>query len=165
MAKDSEGPLGSARMADPVTTAQLAALIGDQGPFAPGTSIEGDQMIEITTELLRHSAHPDFSTVMASESVSQEYPGPDGFSEAWTDWVSPYESMRIEFDEVIQLGDRVVFLVRQVAKTRHSEVEVETPSAAVWWLEDGRIRKAGFYLDRRSGLKAAGLDPDRQPGE
>jgi hypothetical protein len=152
-------------MADPLTTAQLAALIGERGPFAPGMSIEGDQMIEITTELLRQSAHPEFSTVMASESVSQDYPGVNGFSEAWRDWVSPYESMRIEFDEVIRLEDRIVFLVRQLAKTRHSEVEVETPSAAVWWLDDGRVRKAAFYLDRRSGLKAAGLDPDRQSGE
>ena len=121
-------------------------------------------MIEIVTGLLRHSAHPEFSTLMASESVARDYPGPEGFSQAWTDWVSPYESMRIEFDEVIQLEDRVVFLVRQLARTRHSEVEVETPSAAVWWLEDGRIRQAAFYLDRRAGIKAGGLDPGRQSG-
>ena len=152
-------------MVEPLTTAQLAALIGGSGPFARGASIEGDQMIEITSELLRHSAHPEFSTLMASESVTQDYPGPEGFSEAWTDWVSPYESMRIEFDDVIQLEDRVVFLVRQLARTRHSEVEVETPSAAVWWLDRGRIRRAAFYLDRRAGMKAAGLDPDRQSGD
>ena len=61
----------------------------------------------------------------------------------------------------IQLDDKVIFLVRQIATTRHSGVEVETSSASVWWLEDAQIRQAGFYLDRRAGLKAAGYDPDR----
>ena len=64
-------------------------------------------------------------------------------------------------DDVIPLDDRIVFLVRQVAKTRHSEIEVETPSAAAWWIKDGRITQAGFYLDRRAGLKAAGMNHDR----
>jgi hypothetical protein len=45
-------------------------------------------------------------------------------------------------------------------------VEVETPSATVWWVKDGMLGQAVFYLDQRAGLKAAGLDPDRsrEPG-
>jgi len=67
-------------------------------------------------------------------------------------------------DEVIQLEDKLVFVVRQIATTLHSSVEVETPSAAVWWFEDGRVRQAAFYLDRQAGLKAAGIgSPDRPP--
>jgi len=150
-------------MAGHLTTAELARLISEEGPFSPGSRIEGDQMFETVTELLRHNAHPDYLTVMASESVTQEYSGPEGFEEAWSDWMSPYEGFRIEFDEVFQEGDKVVFLVRQIATTRHSGVEVETPSASVWWLEEAQIRQAGFYLDRQAGLKAAGLDPDRPP--
>jgi hypothetical protein len=152
-------------MAGQLTTAELARLISQEGPFSPGSKIEGEQIIETVTELLRHNAHPDYLTVMASESVTQEYSGPEGFVEAWSDWMSPYEGFRIEFDDVVQLDDKVVFLVRQIATTRHSGVEVETSSASVWWLEDAQIRQAGFYLDRRAGLKAAGLDPDRQSGE
>ncbi len=60
-----------------------------------------------------------------------------------------------------QLDDRLVFLVRQVATTKHNAVEIETSSAAVWWLEDGQIRQAAFYLDRRAGMTAAGFEPDR----
>ena len=148
-------------MAGQLTTAELARLISQEGPFSPGSKIEGEQIIETVTELLRHNAHPEYLTVMASESVTQDYSGPEGFKEAWSDWVSPYEGFRIEFDDVFQLDDKVVFLVRQIATTRHSGVEVETSSASVWWLEDAQIRQAGFYLDRRAGLKAAGFDPDR----
>ena len=153
-------------MAEPLTTAELMELISEGGPFSPGSSIEGGEMLQAVTELLRHNAHPDYVTVMASESVTQEYSGPEGFEEAWTDWLTPYESFRIKFDEVIQLEDRLVFTVMQIVTTRQSSVEVETPSASVWWFEDGKIRRAGFYLDRQAGLKAAGIAaPDRPPSD
>jgi len=121
----------------------------------------GEEIIESVTEVLGQFAHPQYVTVMVSESVTQRYDGVEGFKEAWTDWVSPYAGFRIEFDEVAQLGDRLLFLVRQVATTQHNTVEIETPSAAVWWLEDGQIRQAAFYLDRRAGMTAAGFEPDR----
>jgi SnoaL-like protein len=151
-------------MAGQLTTTELARLISQEGPFSPGSQIEGEQMIATVTELLRHNAHPDYVTVMASESVTQDYSGPAGFEEAWSDWTSPYEGFRIEFEDVVQLDDKVVFLVKQIATTRHSAVEVVTPSASVWWLEDAQVRQAAFYLDRQAGLKAAGIDPDRPAG-
>jgi SnoaL-like domain len=146
-----------------LTTAELLELIASGGPFSPGAVVEGDELIEVVTELLRHNAHPDYVTVMASEAIDQEYPGPEGFAEAWSDWISPYEGFRIEVDEVLKLEDKLVFSVRQIATTRHSKVEVETPSAAVWWLEDGMIRRAAFYLDQRAGLTAAGIAPPDHP--
>jgi hypothetical protein len=148
------------------TTADLIELISSDGSFSAGTTIEGEEMVEAVTELLRHIAHPEYVTVMVSESITRDYAGPEGFKEAWSDWLSPYERFRVEVEEVIPLEDKVVFTVRQIATTRHSSVEVETPSAAVWWLEDGSVRKAAFYLDRQAGLKAAGIaSPDRPPDD
>jgi ketosteroid isomerase-like protein len=132
-------------------------LVRTGGPFAAGAAIDGDEMIASVTELLRHNAHPDYVTVMVSEAVSQDYPGPDGFKEAWTDWLSPYDSAEMQVDEVIALEDKLVFAVTQRVTTRHSSVEVETASAAVWWFEDGKVRRAAFYLDRQAGMKAAGI--------
>jgi ketosteroid isomerase-like protein len=149
-------------MSGELTTAQLAALISEGGPFAPGSVMEGDEMIEAVGELLRHNAHPEYTTLMVSEAITQTYEGPEGFREAWSDWVTPYEGFRIEMDEVVPREDRLLFVVRQIATTREGGVEVETPSAAVWWLEDGMIRQAAFYLDRQAGMKAAGVDPGRQ---
>jgi ketosteroid isomerase-like protein len=140
-------------------------LISQGGPFSPGSTVEGEEMVEAVTELLRHNAHPEYLTLMVSEAVSNDYAGVDGFKEAWSDWLSPYEGFRIEVDEVLKLQDTLVFTVRQIATTRHSGVEVETPSAAVWWFEEGQVRQAAFYLDRRAGLKAGGIasSPDRRP--
>jgi ketosteroid isomerase-like protein len=151
-------------MAGALSTAELIELISEGGPFSPGTSLQAEEMISSVSDLLRHNAHPGYVTLMISEAVTQDYAGPEGFKEAWEDWVSPYESFRVELDEVIRLEDKLVFTVRQIVTTRQSSVEVETPSAAVWWFEDGQIRQAAFYLDRRAGLKAAGMvSPDRPP--
>jgi ketosteroid isomerase-like protein len=155
---------------DPVegalTTAELMELISRGGPFSPGAVVDGDEMIQAVTELLRHNAHPEYLTVMVSESVSNDYSGVDGFREAWSDWISPYEGFRIEVDEVLKLEEKLVFTVTQIATTRHSGVEVETSSAAVWSFEDGLVHQAAFYLDRQAGLKAAGIAaPDRPPSD
>jgi hypothetical protein len=153
-------------MAGALSTAELIELISEGGPLSPGTALQAEEMIEAVSELLRHNAHPEYVTLMVSEAVTQNYAGPEGFKEAWEDWITPYESFRVELDEVIRLEDKLVFTVRQIVTTRQSSVEVETPSAAVWWLEDGWIRQAAFYLDRRAGLKAAGMvSPDRPPGD
>ena len=153
-------------MSGDLSTAELAALISQGGPFSAGRSLTGDELVDSVTQLLRYNAHPEFVTLMVSESVTQDYAGVEGFEEAWSDWITPYERFRIELDETIQRDDKVIFLVRQIATTLHSSVEVETPSAAVWWLEDGQIRQAAFYLDQQAGMRAAGLtSPDRQPGD
>ena len=147
-----------------LTTAELIELISRGGAFAPGSSVAGEEMIEAATEVLRHNAHPEYLTLMVSKSVTNDYPGVDGFREAWSDWISPYDGFRIEVEDVLRLEDKLVFIVRQIATTRQSEVEVETSSAAVWWFEEGRVRQAAFYLDRQAGLKAAGIaPPDRPP--
>jgi ketosteroid isomerase-like protein len=151
-------------MAEGLTTAELIELISEGGPFSAGSVLEAHEMIEAVTELLRYNAHPDYMTLMVSEAVSLDYAGPEGFKEAWEDWISPYETFRVELDEVVRLEDKIVFGVRQIVRTRQDSVEVETPSAAVWSIQDGQIRQAAFYLDRRAGLKAAGLAaPDRPP--
>jgi hypothetical protein len=151
-------------MAGALSTDELIALISEGGPLSAGTTLEAEQMIEVLSELLRHNAHPDYVTSMVSESQTFDYSGVDGFKEAWEDWISPYESFRVELDEVIPLEDKLVFTVRQIVTTRQSSVEVETPSATVWWIEDGLILQAAFYLDRQAGLKAAGLaSPDHPP--
>jgi ketosteroid isomerase-like protein len=152
-------------MGDSQQTAELIESIRRGAMFSGGTVLEGTEGIDQMTALLRDNAHPEFVTIMTAESgLPQEYRGVEGFREALSDWISPYESFRLEIDEAIPLEDRIVFLARQVATTKHDEVEIETPSASVWWTKDGKLSQAVFYLDQRAGLQAAGLDPDRRRG-
>jgi ketosteroid isomerase-like protein len=145
----------------PQSTEELIELVRQGTVLGPGTVLEGPEGIARLGQLLAERADPDFVTVMHSESAAQEYRGMAGFREALTDWMSPYERFRLVIDESIADQDKLVFLVRQVATTKHAGVEVETPSAAIWWFSGGRISQAVFYLEQRAALKAAGIDPDR----
>ena len=126
-----------------------------------GTVLEGKEWIGLTEVALSEWAAPDFVTVMHSQATVQEHEGVAGFKEAMTDWITPYESFRIAIDRVLAEEDRLVFLVRQLARTKHQNVEIETPSASVWWAKDGRVTQVVFYLDQATALKAAGIDPGR----
>lgn len=132
--------------------------------FGGGTVLDGPMGIDQMAEILRENAHPDFVTVMVSESAGpRESRGIEGFKEALRDWISPYESFRLEIEEAIVHENKIVFLASQVATTKHDRVDVVTESASVWSIEEGLVSQIGFYLDRAAGLKAAGLDPDRLP--
>ena len=141
---------------------ELIDQIREGAVFGEGTVLEGTKGIELMVDVLRDRAHPEFVTQMTSDSaVTTEWAGIDGFREALSDWISPYETFRLVIEEAIVHDDKLVFLARQEATTKHAGVEVATDSATIWWLDDGLIRQAVFYLDRQVALKAAGLDPDR----
>jgi ketosteroid isomerase-like protein len=132
--------------------------------FGKGSVIDGVEGIETMAEAIRDHVHPEFTTVMTSESgAPTEWSGVKGFQDALTDWISPYESFRLEIEEAIFQEDKLIFLARQVGTTKHAGVEVVTESATIWSMEDGLITQAVFYLDQKAALKDAGLDPDRKP--
>jgi ketosteroid isomerase-like protein len=150
------------------TTAQLTELIREGMVPSVGTTMNGEEMIELIAALLKEAAHPDFVTVMVDQSGNaSEYPGIAGFREGLGDWISPYEEFRLRIDKMVPASESaVVFLVTQGGVTKHGGVEVESPGATVWWLEDGAIRQAFFYIDQRAALKAAGIaSPDHLPGD
>src|SRR5688500_16829467 len=78
---------------------------------------------------------PDFAVRM----VGPEYlpgdlvgHGAEGFRRAWEDWLTPFESFRIEIEETIEAGDRVVTLVRLTGRTKTGGVEMTNDAAAIW---------------------------------
>jgi ketosteroid isomerase-like protein len=149
-----------------LSSEELIDLIQRGLMFGPGTAMPGPEMIEVVSQLLEAYGEPDFATVMMSETaVPLEYRGVDGFREALTDWISPYESFRLEIEDVIVKDDKLVFPARQVAKTKHGGVELTTESASVWWVRDGKVAQVVFYLQQEAALKAAGIDPDRTSGK
>jgi ketosteroid isomerase-like protein len=122
-------------------------------------SDEGNQTVR---RLFMELAEPDFEVVMLGPEYSSarlDFVGLDGFVAAWRDWTRAFESFRIEVDEMVDAGDNVVSLVRQIGIPRGAHAEMETPGAAVWMIRDGRLRRVEFHLDRDAALRAAGIDP------
>jgi ketosteroid isomerase-like protein len=70
--------------------------------------------------------------------------------EIWDEW-------RFHLEQLIEVGDRVVVLVRLVAQGGLSGVRLERDTAHIWTVADGKITRCDVYLDRAEGLAAAGL--------
>jgi ketosteroid isomerase-like protein len=70
--------------------------------------------------------------------------------EAWAEW-------RFEPERLIDVGNRVVVLVRVVGEGGASGVPLELRTAHVWTVRNGRMTSAHLYRDRAEALEAAGL--------
>ena len=59
-------------------------------------------------------------------------------AEAW-------EERRLEAEEFIDAGDRVVVLLHEFRRGKGSGVEMETDTAVVYEVHDGRVSKCGWF--------------------
>jgi len=75
----------------------------------------------------------------------------------WLDWLAPWASYRTEIAELIDVGERVVVLVRDYGKREADAPEVELRGAAIWTVRGGRIVRAESYADRAEALASVGL--------
>ena len=74
----------------------------------------------------------------------------DTTREVWDEW-------RFELERLIDAGDRVVVLVRVVARGGSSGVSLDRQTAHIWTVEDRRLTRCEVYLDRSEAIAAAGL--------
>jgi ketosteroid isomerase-like protein len=115
-------------------------------------------------ELLTEVAAPDLECVMVAPDYvgprgRLSYTGPEGFVEAWREWVEAYEHYTIEIEDIVEGTEgRVLIIARQRGRTRVGGVEVEELAAAVWTVSDGKLARMEFHLDPETARRDAGLD-------
>lgn len=68
-----------------------------------------------------------------------------------------YEDVRIEAEEFIDAGERVVVVARVHGTARESGLKLEQRFGFVWTLSDLALIRTEVYRDRREALEAAGL--------
>jgi ketosteroid isomerase-like protein len=95
--------------------------------------------------------------IAAHSAEGLHYRGGSGMLEGWRDWLTPWASYRIESREFIDAGDQVVVFVHIRARTSRDDVIVEHSPAAIWTIENGRVVRIRFFLERDEALKAVGL--------
>jgi ketosteroid isomerase-like protein len=88
---------------------------------------------------------------------SQSYRGPDGVRRALEVWFEAWEWMKVEVQDMEELDDRIFVTLRQRAKGRGSEVEVEITSYNVYRFSEGKVTRIELFLNRDDALEAAGL--------
>jgi ketosteroid isomerase-like protein len=63
--------------------------------------------------------------------------------------------------EMIEAGDRVVVVLREHARVRNSDLDVEREVATVWTIANGRRVRFEAFPDRAQALRAAGVEGGR----
>jgi uncharacterized protein len=86
------------------------------------------------------------------------YVGIEGIRAMLAERDEVWEEFRMEPDELVDAGHRVVAIGSWVSKGRASGVEVNQPIADVFTLHGGRVVRCEVgYSDRAEALRAAGL--------
>jgi len=68
-----------------------------------------------------------------------------------------WEEHRVEPQELIDAGDRVVLFLREYQRGKRSGIELVIETAVVFDLRKGRVVRIQGYMDRAEALKAVGL--------
>jgi len=87
-----------------------------------------------------------------------EFHGHDGFRRGWAAWFEAFEDLRVEPEEVTDLGaGRLLIRMRSVGRGARSGALVEMGGYAVFTFRSGRLAEHLFFFDREQAERAAGL--------
>lgn len=75
----------------------------------------------------------------------------------WNDVGDTWAAIRYEPERILESGDLIAVFWREKARSPRSEVEIETETAAIFKIRDGKIAELRGYMDRAEALRAAGL--------
>jgi len=89
----------------------------------------------------------------------ETYRGPEGVLHFWETWRSAFDEFRLELEEIIDAGDRIIVFAAVHGRGAGSGAEVQTPSFPQVWTfgEDGRPVRVEMYQSRGEALDAVGL--------
>ena len=129
---------------------------------APGANMaqlfRDDLLWAAVSARLAPALAPEFKAIAHGLPDSQKVEGVEGLRDSWLQWLAPWESYRAEVEEAIDLGERVVLLIRDYGRRTRDTHEVAITSAALWTVHEGKVTRAEFYADRAEALKAVGLE-------
>jgi ketosteroid isomerase-like protein len=118
----------------------------------------GDYDDAIALTPLDYELHIAQDGVGVGAGIEEVYRGHDGLHDAIEDFVSPFESLRYEPEELIDLGDRVVVLLHMVARGRGSGAETRQTLGIAYEVEDGVPVRERHFWEWRNALESVGLD-------
>jgi ketosteroid isomerase-like protein len=113
---------------------------------------------EPPTEILAPGFVWDMSTFRDGAFVNSQYEGAQGMRDFLEEWTEPFDDWRIEVEEILDAGEKVVALCRQQARSKTSGVPVDMRLGMVFTLRDGLQTRMEMYADAAEALEAAGLE-------
>jgi ketosteroid isomerase-like protein len=113
----------------------------------------------LTDEALGHFLDPGVEWVPVAHSLQavESYRGFDGVRRFWGEFVSTWESYKVEVLSFYDVGDQVAVVVHIVGRTH--ELEVDETRSSLLTLRDGRVVHVQSFADPEGAREAAGLPP------
>jgi ketosteroid isomerase-like protein len=99
---------------------------------------------------------PDFEwRPLEASPVAPVYHGHGGVRAYVEDWHATMEGLRLELDDPVEIGDRVVVSVRGSGRGRASGVELDSSFCQVWTFREGTAVAMEEHPGREQGEAAA----------
>ncbi len=113
----------------------------------------------LTDEALGRFLDPGIEWVPVAHSLLavESYRGFDGVRRFWGEFLSTWESYKVEPLSFYDTGDQVAVVVHIVARTH--ELEVDETRSSLLTLRDGRVARVQSFDDPDGAREAAGVAP------
>jgi ketosteroid isomerase-like protein len=101
--------------------------------------------------------HPSFVAYLPDGLPgTKTYEGQEGFLAGVREQLEAFDEWRLEPQEFIAAGDRVLVLVHQHGRGRLSGVEVDVFTAWLWTFADEKAVELRVFLDQKEAFRAIG---------
>jgi ketosteroid isomerase-like protein len=117
-----------------------------------------DEMWAAANPVIARLLHPEFECANVMFGTTHTYVGLDGLRAMMLDWMAAWATYRLEVQEAIDCGDRVLVLTHDFGSREASGREVKLIGAEVWTVRDGKIARWEVYADRADAVKTLGLE-------
>jgi ketosteroid isomerase-like protein len=85
------------------------------------------------------------------------YRGHAGVRRYMEDWLGDFDILSMDFEEVIDAGDRLVIAQRARTRGKGSGIGTELPYAVAYWFRSGTIVEIKEFRTKDEALEAVGL--------
>jgi ketosteroid isomerase-like protein len=117
-------------------------------------------------EAVAENLDPDAEWIVPDilpDTLDTSYRGPEGVRTFLETWREVFPDFRIEIDEMMDFGDRVLVMARVSGQGRDSGVEVVSPSFPhVWTFKDGKLLRLEMFPRKAVALDALGLSGETE---
>jgi len=122
-------------------------------------ALDDEEFVRNGIAAFAQMVHPEYEFVLVRDEVGDQgsYRGVDGFFAGMREWLSSWETYRIEAEEVIDLGDAALVLTIDRGRSKLAGLPMEQRAAVIHRFRDGLIARSETYMRRETALAAAGM--------
>jgi ketosteroid isomerase-like protein len=99
----------------------------------------------------------DFVQSTPNEGAGDVLHGRDAWAAQARDLTDTFDDLRVEVEDIFDLGERVLVFVRFRGRARSSGIPLDYPLAHVWTFRGDKVAAQQVYYRRAEALEAVGL--------